>query len=75
MFRKAQNIILDVALEHGISIEMLRGPGRTRTVARARQEACRRLREQTDLSWSEIAMAVGRKSAIRTSEVYPSREK
>lgn len=60
MFRRAESIILDVAFEEGVSVDLIRSRIRTRTVVRTRQRVVRRLRQETDLSWSEIAMVLGR---------------
>lgn len=60
MFRKAEAILLDVALRHGVSVELIRSRRRWRTVVRARKEVVARLRRDTDLSWAEIAIVLDR---------------
>lgn len=66
-FRKAEALILKVALEEGIQTDdLLFGP-RTKTIGGARQKLMRLLREQTDLSWREIGMVVGRKGKASLS--------
>jgi len=60
-FRCAEGIILDVALTTGVSIDLIRSPLRTRTIVGARREVCRRLLAETDLSWREIGMVVGKR--------------
>lgn len=59
-FRQAEEILQSIALEWGISTDMLRSRIRTRTIGRARQAAIKRLREQTNLSWREIGFVVGK---------------
>ncbi|MBA7641484.1 hypothetical protein ES703_49167 [subsurface metagenome] len=62
MFRRAESIILDVAFEEGVSVDLIRSRVRTQTVVRARTRVVHRLREETKLSWREIAMVLGRSS-------------
>jgi len=59
-FRNAEAILLDVALRTGVSVDLIRGRHRTRTIARARALAAARLRHETDLSWREIGMVLGK---------------
>lgn len=62
MFRRAESIILDVAFEEGVSVDLIRSRIRTQTVVRARKKVVHRLRHETKLSWTEIAMVLGRSS-------------
>lgn len=65
MFRKAEAILLDVALTYGVDTFMIKSRSRQRSVVRARKEVVARLRKDTDLSWSEIALVVGFRGGFR----------
>jgi len=54
-FALANQIVDEVADNCGVTSAMLRGRRRSRTVSRARHEAMRRVRIETDLSLSEMA--------------------
>lgn len=71
MFRRAESIMLDVAFEEGVSVDLIRSRIRTRSVVRARKIVVRRLRWETDLSWREIAMVLGRSSQGVRSVLRP----
>lgn len=69
MFRRAEAILLDVALTEGVSVDLIRSYSRTKNVAQARKIVIRRLRAETDLSWREIGLTLGRSStSFRGSE-------
>lgn len=59
MFRKAQIIITQEALETGIPMDMLTKKGRTKNVAIAKKRIRQRIRAETDLSWREIDIIMG----------------
>ncbi len=65
MFRRGWSIVIAGCSTEGISLEELQSGRRTKTIARVRREITLRLREETDLSWAEIAAMVGRKSSFR----------
>jgi len=60
-FRQAEGILLDVSLRTGVSVELIRSGLRTATVAEARHLAAERLRQETDLSWREIGLVLGKR--------------
>ena len=60
MFRRAESILLDVALTEGVALDLIRSRTRTKNVVAARKIVVARLRAETDLSWREIGMVVGR---------------
>lgn len=60
MFREAEAIILNTCLQEGVSVDLVCSPLRTRTVARVRRLVVARLRKETNLSWVEIGMSLGR---------------
>lgn len=65
MFRRGWYIIEEVCAKEGIRVEDLQNRRRTKTLARIRADVVKRLREETDLSWAEIAGMVGRKASFR----------
>jgi len=72
-FQQAQWIIERMCWTTGIPLELLLSGRRTASVARLRGEIAVELRRLTELSWSEIASLIGRKSSIRTRD-YPKRK-
>lgn len=60
MFREAEAIILNECLTHGVSVDLVCSTLRTRNVARVRRIIVARLRKETNLSWVEIGMSLGR---------------
>lgn len=60
MFREAETIILNECLVHGVSVDLVCSQLRTRNVVRVRRIIVARLRQETNLSWTEIGMALGR---------------
>jgi len=59
-FRKAEAIVTDVALDLGVSIDLIKSRLRTPTVVAARKECAKRLRAETALSWREIGIVLGK---------------
>ncbi len=55
MFRKATHIILDIAMNKGITVEKLLSEGRSKSTIQARKEAIRKVRKETALSMPEMA--------------------
>lgn len=55
----AETILHVVADYHGVSVEDLAGPCRSRTLVSARQQTCWLLRERSDLSYSDIGRLLG----------------
>lgn len=55
MFREATHIILDVAMDRGISVEELLCGKRSKSFVVARKIAIRRVRKETTLSTPEMA--------------------
>jgi len=59
MYDKAELVIRQVSLSSGIPVHYLTTKGKRKSVAKAKKECRRRLREELDLSWSEINMFLG----------------
>jgi chromosomal replication initiator protein len=59
--KPAQDIIREVAKDHGLTVPELLGPSRRRKYAWPRQEAMLRMREETELSYPQIARLLRRK--------------
>ncbi len=55
----AETILHVVADYHGVSVEDLTGPCRSRSIVSARQQACWLLRDRSDLSYSDIGRLLG----------------
>jgi len=60
MFDEAERIIISECLRHGVPIPYVKSTGKTRSVARCRAAIVARLRVDTDLSWKEIGLVLGR---------------
>lgn len=59
--KAAQDIIREVAEDHGLTVSDLLGPSKRRKYAWPRQEAMLRMREETELSYPQIARLLRRK--------------
>ena len=59
MYAKAQSIIMQVALQTGVPMDLITKKGRMKNVQIAKTIVRWRMREETDLSLREIDMAVG----------------
>ena len=59
MYDKATMLIRQKALETGVSVSQLTGRRRTKTIAKAKRELRKQLRNETDLSWTEINELLG----------------
>lgn len=59
MFKKAEFIIMQVAFETGVPVEMITKKGRSKNVAMAKHLVRWRLRKETDLSLREIDWCTG----------------
>jgi len=55
MFRKATHIILDIAMNKGITVDELLSKGRSKFTVKARKEAIKKVRKETTLSMPEMA--------------------
>lgn len=64
-YQDAERIMAEVALRFDMTADMLRGSRRTPRLVRARRHTIRRLREETNLSWREIGIAMGLKGPAR----------
>lgn len=58
--KPAQDIIREVAENHGLTVPDLLSPSRRRKYAWPRQEAMLRMREETELSYTQIARLLRR---------------
>lgn len=65
MFDKAEFIVRATCLHQGIPVSLLKEGGRTKTLARIRQDIAAELRKETSLSWAEIGLLVGRPPTYR----------
>lgn len=54
MINKAMHIILDVAMLKGITVEDLLGKGRSKSIIKARREAIKKVKAETNLSTVEM---------------------
>lgn len=59
--KPAQEIIREIAEDHGLTVSDLLSPSRCRKYAWPRQEAMLRMREETELSYPQIARLLRRK--------------
>lgn len=59
MWDRALIIIKIVSMDSGIPVKLLTSKGQTKNVVEAKHEIRRRLRLETDLSWSEINLLLG----------------
>ena len=73
-FRKAWFICEEVVFIYGIPLENLSNNTRSRTLSTCKTHIARRLRKETDLSWSEIGRMIGRKSVPRTRDYFKGGE-
>jgi chromosomal replication initiator protein len=64
----AKLILREVARKHGLTVEQLLAPVRSRYIAHARQEAMWEMRQRTILSFPEIARRCGLKD--HTTAIY-----
>ena len=58
--KPAQEIIREVAQDHGITVSDILSPSKLRKYAWPRQEAMLRMREETELSYPQIARLLRR---------------
>ena len=73
-FRKAWFIAEEVVFIYGLTIDDLQKNTRTRTLHTAKAHIARRLKMETDLSWSEIGQVIGRKSRPRARDYFKKEE-
>lgn len=59
MYDKAELIIRQVSLQHGVPVHLLTTRGKLKHVAKAKRDCRRRLRYEAELSWGEINMLLG----------------
>ena len=60
-YEKGRRIIVEVAVAHEIFVPDLVGIGRTRRLVEARQEAIKRMREETPLGLKQIGFLLNRR--------------
>ena len=60
MYDKARLIISVFALQNGVTVSQLTTNGRTRTISLLKQQLRKKLRDETNLSWTEINALTGR---------------
>jgi len=59
MMRNGRSIVENECVKEGVTVEELWHSGKTKTMAMLRRTIVARLRNETTLSWREIAMLVG----------------
>ena len=62
MVLSTETILNEVCDRHGITLEEIRGPRRTKEIAHARREAYRELRYKLGLPWQTVADILHRHS-------------
>lgn len=56
----SEELLLETCARYSLGIDDLLGPDRFKTTVKARTEWWRRLRNERDMSWNEIARVAGR---------------
>ena len=65
MFELGLTMARSVCAEMGVSLELVQSGLKTRNIAAVRQRIVDRLRAETNLSWREIGIIVGRAKGFR----------